>query len=248
MTFSIVARDAETGDLGIAVASRFFACGAVVPYIGRRSAIASQAFCNPIWGTEGRIRLDAGEPAESVLSDLVERDAAESLRQCHMVDENGNFATHTGAECTDWAGHTTGDGFSVAGNMLVGPEVIDAMAQTFQTQVDLTFAERLLAAMQAGEAAGGDKRGRQAAALVIHRGEAHPWLDLRVDDHKEPLDELERLFAVAQERYLAFADAMATSDDFSGLTDRKMLDDRIEKQQERLRNEGQPSRSRATDR
>lgn len=247
MTFSIVARDSETGVIGIAVASRFFACGAVVPYVGRRSAVASQAFCNPIWGTEGRIRLDAGEPAESVLPDLVERDAAARLRQCHMIDENGDFAAHTGTECTDWAGHIIGEGFSVAGNMLVGPEVIDAMAQTFKNQANHPFAERMLAALKAGESAGGDKRGRQAAALIIHRGEAHPWLDLRVDDHDNPLAELERLFAVAQERYLAFADAMATSDDFSGLTDRKLLDERIEKQQEFLRNEGLTSRSRGTD-
>ncbi len=246
MTFSIVAQDAESGAIGISVASRFFACGALVPYIGRRSAIASQAFCNPIWGTEGRIRLDAGEPAKSVLSDLVERDAAASLRQCHMIDETGNFAAHTGSDCTDWAGHVTGKGFSVAGNMLAGPAVIDAMAQTLQDQLDLPFSERLLAALKAGEAAGGDKRGRQAAALIVHRGEAHPWLDLRVDDHDNPLAELERLFEVAQERYLVFADAIATSEDFSGLTDRKLLDARIEKQQERLGEEGRSSRSRAT--
>lgn len=246
MTYSIVARDVDSGAIGIAVASRFFACGALVPYVGRRSAIASQAFCNPVWGTEGRIRLDAGESAESVLADLIERDAAAGLRQCHMIDSDNAFAAHTGDDCTDWAGHEISGDFSVAGNMLAGPEVITATAEAMRDHSALPFAERLLAAMKAGEAAGGDSRGRQAAALIIHRGEAHPWIDLRVDDHGDPLAELERLFSVAREHYLVFAEAMATARDFSGLTDRKILDERLKKHQEQRRKQGRASRSHAT--
>ncbi|MBK0327846.1 DUF1028 domain-containing protein [Rhodobacteraceae bacterium F11138] len=246
MTWSIIARDPSGGAIGIAVASRFFACGAMVPYVGANTAVASQAFCNPIWGTEGRARLEAGEPATAVLADFVERDQGQAIRQCHMMDANGQFMAHTGKDCTDWAGHLIGDGFSVAGNMLAGPQVVQATAEALAASCDLPLPRRLLSAMQAGEAAGGDKRGKQAAGLVIHHGQAHPWLDLRVDDHGDPLSELERLLDVAAERYLYVADEMPTRQRFSGRPDRDALDAKIYREEKRRQQAGEISRSLAT--
>ncbi|MEP5008118.1 DUF1028 domain-containing protein, partial [Roseobacter sp.] len=214
MTYSLIAKDAD-GSIGVIVASKFFACGAVVPFVSGTVAVASQAFCNPVWGTEGRARMMAGEAAQDVLDDLAARDAGRAIRQAHMMDAQGAFAAYTGAECVDWAGHIIGDAHSVAGNMLAGARVIKATSDAYLANQALPFAERLIAAMVAGEAAGGDKRGRQAAGLVIHRGEAHPWLDLRADDHADPLAELARLWDVAQERYVHFAKGMPSTKQFS---------------------------------
>lgn len=227
MTYSIVARDRETGHLAIAVASRFFAVGALVPHLGRRAAVATQAYVNPCWGTEGLARLEAGEAAGAVLADLRGRDAGEAIRQAHLIDAEGRMAAHTGQGCVDWAGHAAGEGVSVAGNMLAGPEVVAETLAAYEAHAALPLAERLLAAMEAGEAAGGDKRGRQSAAIRIHRGEAHPWLDMRVDDHADPLAELRRLLAVAGERYLLFAEALPTEERFSGLPSREGVDREI---------------------
>ncbi|GHB24131.1 pilus assembly protein [Pseudovibrio japonicus] len=215
MTFSLIAKDPEDGAIGIAVASRFFASAALVPYVGRSVAVASQAFVNPVWGVEGRTRLANGEHAADVLADLIKRDTGEAVRQCHMLDKNGDFACHTGGECVVWAGHRLGKYHSVAGNMLEGESVVEAVFSTYEESDALPFAERMLAAMKEGEAAGGDKRGRQSAGLVIHRGQDYPWLDIRVDDHDDPLAELDRLLDVAKERYLYLADFFATQDVFS---------------------------------
>lgn len=223
MTWSIIARDAVTGETGIAVASRFFACGALVPWLGRRAAVATQSFVNPLWGTEGLARLEAGEDADAVLADLRSRDDGRAQRQAHMTDSAGRFAAHTGAQCIDWAGHLIRDDHSVAGNMLAGPAVIEDTSRAFSAATG-TLAGRLLAAMQVGEAAGGDKRGRQAAAIIVHRGERHPYLDLRVDDHGDPLAELARLLDVAAERYLHVAAIMPTEARFSGQPDRSDVD------------------------
>ncbi|WP_227270446.1 DUF1028 domain-containing protein [Roseobacter weihaiensis] len=246
MTWSLIARDAE-GRVGLIVASRFFACGAVVPYVGAEVAVASQAFCNPVWGTEGRARLIGGEPAETVLADLVARDEGQAIRQAHMMDAAGNFAAHTGAQCVAWAGQVQGHAHSVAGNMLAGPEVLDTTSDAFQDGAHLPFAERLIAAMQAGEAAGGDKRGRQAAGLTIHHGEAHAWLDLRADDHADPLAELSRLWGVAQERYVHFAKGMPTAARFSGAPTREGIDADIAAAEAARVAQGQSSRSHAVD-
>ncbi len=247
MTFSLIAKNPEDGAIGLIVASRFFACGAAVSYVGASVAVASQAFCNPVWGTEGRRRLAAGETAEEVLSDFIHRDAGQAIRQAHMMDAKGNFAAHTGADCVDWAGHLIAADHSVAGNMLTGSEVIEATSEAYQTHADLPFAQRLITAMQAGEAAGGDKRGRQAAGLVIHHGEDHAWLDIRADDHADPLGELARLWAVAQERYVHFAKGMPTAAKFSGLPTRDGLDADIARAEAERRAAGIPSRSLATD-
>ncbi|WP_299678817.1 DUF1028 domain-containing protein [uncultured Roseobacter sp.] len=247
MTYSIVARDPSTGDLGIAVASRFFAVGALVPHIrGGRCAVATQAFVNPLWGIEAADRMAVGEAASAVLADLVARDGGEAQRQAHMIDAAGDIAAHTGEDCIDWCGHVSGEDVSVAGNMLAGEAVIVETLAAYQSAADLPFAERLLTAMEAGELAGGDKRGKQSAALRIHRGEDYPWLDLRADDHADPLPELRRLYDVAQERFLHVAHVMPRRDDFSGLTDRAPLDAAIAEEDRRRAQEGRGSRSFAT--
>lgn len=247
MTYSIVAKDPVTGEVAIAVASRFFACGALVPFAGREVAVASQAFCNPLWGLEGRARLARGAPSAEVLNDFVARDEGQSIRQAHMIDKQGGIAAHTGAECVDWAGHRAAPGVSVAGNMLAGPTVVDATLMAYLENIDQPMPERLLRAMQAGERAGGDKRGRQAAGLVIHRGEDYPWLDLRADDHADPLAELRRLIDVSNERYTHFAMGLAKRANFSGLADRSPIDAAIEQAEAERKKKGIRSRSFATD-
>lgn len=246
MTYSLIAKDAD-GSIGLIVASKFFACGAVVPFVSGTVAVASQAFCNPIWGTEGRARMMAGESARQVIEDLVARDEGRAIRQAHMMDAQGNFAAHTGAECVDWAGHILGDGHSVAGNMLAGPRVIEATSEAYLANPDLPFAERLITAMVAGEKEGGDKRGRQAAGLIIHRGEDHAWLDLRADDHADPLAELARLWDVAQERYVHFAKGMPSAQRFSGYPTRDGIDADIAAAEARRKAEGRASRSHAVE-
>lgn len=224
MTYSIIATCPETGHRGIAVASRFFAVGALVPHIrGKRSAVATQAFVNPLWGLEGADRMSAGETADAVLADLVARDGGQAQRQAHMIDAKGQIAAYTGADCVTWAGHIAGDGVSVAGNMLVGPQVIEATLDAFNAATG-SLAERLMTAMEAGQASGGDKRGTQSAALRIHRSEDYAWLDLRADDHPDPLAELWRLHDVAHERFVHLADAMPTRENFSGVADRAPID------------------------
>ncbi|MEO1724038.1 MAG: DUF1028 domain-containing protein [Pseudomonadota bacterium] len=224
MTFSIVARDEATGAFGVAVASRFFAVGALVPHFAAKGAVATQAFVNPMWGVEGSAMLAKGAAAAEIVANLVERDAGAPQRQCHLVDAGGGTAAHTGANCVDWAGHASAENVSVAGNMLAGPAVIEETLSCWLDNPELEMPDRLLAALRAGEAAGGDKRGRQAAAIVIHRGQPYPMLDLRVDDHADPLAELERLLAVARERFVHFAACMGTAERFEGVTDRTELD------------------------
>ena len=198
-TFSIVARDAATGDLGVAVASKFLAVGAVVPWLRAGvGAVATQAHANVAYGPDGLAMLDAGLSAQETLDRLVAADGERDIRQAGIVDCHGNAATWTGPGCTDWAGGRTGDGFCCQGNILTGPEVVDAMAEGYTT-ADGPFANRLLTALDAGQAAGGDSRGQQSAALAIVRaaggygGGNDRWIDLRVDDHPTPLPELRRL-------------------------------------------------------
>lgn len=248
MTYSIAARDPETNHYGVAVASRFFAVGALVPHVrGGKCAVATQAFVSPIWGLEAAERLAAGESGAAVVTDLVARDGGQAIRQIHMIDSAGTVAAHTGANCVDWCGHVAGDGVSVAGNMLAGPAVIADTLTAYQAHKHLPLAERLMTAMEAGAAAGGDKRGTQSAALVIHRTEDYPWISLRADDHPDPLAELRRLYDVAHERFLHVADAMPTRGNFSGVTDRSGIDAAIAAEEAKRRAEGRASRSFATD-
>lgn len=248
MTYSIVARDAETGQYGVAVASRFFAVGALVPHLrGGKCAVATQAFVSPIWGIEAADRMAKGEAAADVMADLVARDGGQAIRQIHMIDAQGQTAAHTGSDCVEWCGHIAGNGVSVAGNMLAGPAVIADSLAAYEAHLHLPLPERLMTAMEAGQAAGGDKRGTQSAALVVHRTEDYPWLSLRADDHPDPLEEIRRLYDVAHERFVHVADAMPTRDNFSGTTDRTGIDAAIMASDEKRRAEGRASRSFATE-
>ncbi|NKN38764.1 DUF1028 domain-containing protein [Agrobacterium sp. a22-2] len=247
MTWSIVARDPDTGHLGIAVASRFFAVGAAVPYMrGRIGAIATQAFVSPLYGTDGLALLSEGHSPDEIIAILTGRDDGAQQRQMHLVDAEGRNAAFTGAKCIDWAGHLVDDNVSVAGNMLAGPEVIAESLRVYKETSGAPLAERLLAAMDAGEAAGGDKRGRQSAALKIYRDQDYVWLDIRADDHLAPLAELRRLYAVAQERFLHVAETMPTRDNPHGLTDRRLIDEKIAALEAARIAEGRPSPSFAT--
>ena len=228
MTWSIIARDPATGQLGIAVATRFFAVGARVPFIAAGfGAIATQAFVNPYYGIDGVKLLREGLNAHDVLAALLANDDGRDCRQVHIVDAAGAIAAHTGRECIDWCGHISGNGFSVAGNMLAGADVLDETAKTYIANDSLPFPRRLLTAMRAGEAAGGDKRGKQSAALLIHGEEEWSALDLRADDHPDPLAELERLEQVSQELWVHFRASMPTRHDPAGNTDRRVIDARI---------------------
>lgn len=248
MTYSIAARCPDTGHYGVAVASRFFAVGALVPHLrGGKCAVATQAFVSPIWGMEAAERMAQGEAGSAVLADLVSRDDGQAIRQIHGIDANGHAAAHTGADCVDWCGHVSAEGVSVAGNMLTGAAVIEDTLSSYLDRSDLPLAERLMTAMEAGAAAGGDKRGTQSAALVIHRSEDYPWLSLRADDHPDPLEELRRLYDVARERFIHVADAMPTRENFSGTTDRAPIDAAIRAEEERRRAAGLGSRSFATE-
>ncbi|MEM7693002.1 MAG: DUF1028 domain-containing protein [Pseudomonadota bacterium] len=247
MTYSIAARDPATGQFGVAVASRFFAVGAVVPHVrGARCAVATQAFVSPLWGMEAADRIAAGEDAADVIANLVARDNGSAIRQLHAVDPAGRAAAHTGADCIPWCGHFSAANVSVAGNMLAGEAVLTQTLKAFCAEPARPLAERLMDAMEAGAAAGGDKRGTQSAALVVHRTEDYPWVSLRADDHPDPLPELRRLYAVANERFLHIADAMPTRDNFSGITDRTPIDAAIKAEEDRRRAAGETSRSFAT--
>jgi uncharacterized Ntn-hydrolase superfamily protein len=234
MTWSILARDAQ-GRFGVAIASRFFAVGALTVHTRRGvGALATQALLNPLYGPRGIELLAAGRSPEEVIATLTAADAGRDQRQLHVLPAHGAPAAFTGAACVDWCGHQLGHDFCVAGNMLAGPQVIAATAQAFQETAGRDLAERLLAAMQAGEAAGGDKRGKQAAALRIHADEDHPQLDLRVDDHAEPLAELRRLYEVSLQRYQPFMACLAGRHDPVGVIDRAEIEARIARfQQER---------------
>ncbi len=234
MTWSILAKDPETGSFGVAVTTKFFAVGALCPHgAGRTGALATQAFVNPLYGQDGLRLLAEGRSADEVVAILTAADPGREVRQLHVIDRDGRTAAHTGGECVEWCGHGADEGVSVAGNMLAGPAVIEATLAAFGSRRDLPFAERLMAALDAGQAEGGDKRGRQSAALKIWRTEPYPALDLRVVDHPEPLAELRRLYGVAHERFLAFMDAVATRTNPAGVTDRAWIDQRAREIQER---------------
>ena len=204
MTYSIVARDADSGDLGVAVQTRFFAVGATVPWARSGvGAVATQAFGDRRYGALGLELLAAGRSPQDALDELTAADTGAHVRQVGIVAADGRAAAHTGADCVPAAGHVAGDGFSAQANMMRSDAVWPAMADAF-VAARAPLARRLLAALEAAEAAGGDFRGRLAAAILVVRGEPseRPWddklLDLRVDDHPEPLRELRRLVELAE--------------------------------------------------
>lgn len=198
-TFSLVAFDPANGDLGVAVASKFLAVGSVVPWASAGvGAVATQAGANTSYGPRGLELLKQGIPPDQVGATLIGLDPKASERQFGIVDGQGRVYSYTGAKCFDWAGGRTGKNFAAQGNILAGARVVDALAETFeQAQGDL--AERLVTALAAGQAAGGDRRGQESAALLVVRanggyaGFNDRFIDLRVDDHPAPIEELERL-------------------------------------------------------
>jgi uncharacterized Ntn-hydrolase superfamily protein len=199
-TFSIVGYDPETGDLGVAVQSRFFAVGAVVPWAKANvGAIASQAYGNTTFGPRGLALLEEGVGVEAVLAELLADDPDRQRRQVGIVNAQGGAAAFTGQECMDWAGHVTGEDFTAQGNILVGEETVAAMAKAFRETEDI-LGERLMRAIEEGQVAGGDSRGVQSAAILIVRegggygGYNDVYCDLRVDDHEDPIGELRRIF------------------------------------------------------
>ena len=208
MTFSIVARSADGQSWGVAVASKFLAVGSVVPAaVADIGAIATQAEANVSWKAEALSMLDEGVAASDTMHRLVEADEKRDHRQAGLVDADGGSATHTGRECLDWAGGIAAPDVAIQGNILTGPDVVESMKRAWDDGAELPFPQRLLAALAAGDAAGGDRRGRQSAALFVVRAGAgygggdDVAVDLRVDDHTDPVGELARLLRL-NELYL----------------------------------------------
>jgi uncharacterized Ntn-hydrolase superfamily protein len=201
-TYSIVGCDLERREWGIGVQSKFLAVGSVVPWAEAEvGAVATQALANVAYGPEGLALLRAGNSADDVVRSLTEADEGRDDRQLGAVDARGNAATYTGAKCLDWAGGVTGAGYAAQGNILVSEDTVSALARTFEETAGQALAERLLDALAAAQAAGGDRRGQQSASLYVVRkdggygGTSDVVVDLRVDDHPTPIDELARLYA-----------------------------------------------------
>jgi uncharacterized Ntn-hydrolase superfamily protein len=203
-TFSIVAADLEAGEVGCAVQSRYFSVGSVVPWARAGvGAVATQAAGVAAFGPRALAELELGVPPEDALERVLAEDAGRETRQLGVVTADGRAAAYTGAECLDWAGHRLGAGFAVQGNILAGPSVVDEMARAYEETIG-TLVERLVAALEAGQAAGGDRRGQQSAAVVVERlgasAESREGIDrvcdLRVEDHAEPIVELRRLVGI----------------------------------------------------
>ncbi|MFS0865461.1 DUF1028 domain-containing protein [Fredinandcohnia sp. 179-A 10B2 NHS] len=204
MTFSIVGFDPETKELGIAVQSKFLGVGAVVPWAKAGvGAVATQSYANTSYGPKGLELLAAGKTAQETLDQLVAEDEQGEYRQAGIVDANGNAATFTGEKCYDWAGGITGENFAAQGNILVNEETVTEMGRVF-LETKGTLAERLLQALDAGQAAGGDSRGMQSAAILVvkenggYAGFNDRYIDLRVEDHPDPIKELIRIYKLQQ--------------------------------------------------
>ncbi len=202
MTFSLVACDREAGQWGVVVASKFLAVGAVVPWAKADvGAVATQAFANLTYGPGGLDLLAAGASAQQTIDRLTAADPEFEQRQIGVVDAKGGSASFSGSGCFTWAGGRTGEGYAAQGNLLAGPEVVAALADTFEA-TEGPLVERMLAALQAGDEAGGDRRGRQSAAVIVRQtgggygGNNDILIDLRVDDHPDPVTELQRLYAI----------------------------------------------------
>ncbi len=228
MTWSIIARDAASGAFGVAIATRFFAAGALCPHARSGvGALSTQALVNPHYASQGLELLRAGVAAPEIVVRLTTPDEGREHRQLHVIDAQGHIGQHTGAACIEWCGALAGDGYSVAGNMLANERVIRETARAYEAS-RRPFPERLIAALEAGEAAGGDKRGKQSAALLIHGDEEWSELNLRVDDHTDPLRELARLEEVSRERWVHFRQFMPTRKNPAGIIDRATIDAGIE--------------------
>jgi uncharacterized Ntn-hydrolase superfamily protein len=202
-TYSIVACDLQARQWGVATQSKFLAVGSVVPWAEADvGAVATQSYANPRYGPNGLALLRQGQNAQEVVDALTSADEDREHRQLGIVDSRGGAATFTGSKCFEWAGGRTGDGYAAQGNILVSGDTVDALAETFERRGELPLAERLLDCLAAAQAAGGDRRGQQSAALIVvekdggYGGLSDTLVDLRVDDHASPIEELRRLFGI----------------------------------------------------
>jgi uncharacterized Ntn-hydrolase superfamily protein len=208
-TFSITARCKQTGMLGVAVSTARPAVGSLAPYAKAGvGAISTQALVNPYYGVDGLRYLSERKDAKDVLPLILSKDEDRERRQVAIVDAKGNTAAFTGSETVPWQGHIEGDQFVVAGNMLTGPETLEAMVKTYESLNTEPFPERMLQTLQAGQQAGGDKRGKQSAALYIVHEEEYPYVDIRVDEHQNPVQELMRVYEVCQKDLFPYTQQM----------------------------------------
>jgi uncharacterized Ntn-hydrolase superfamily protein len=202
-TYSIVGCDLEARQWGVAVQSKFLAVGALCPFAeAEAGAVATQSYVNPRYGPDGLALLREGLSAEEAVERLTSADEGREQRQLGIVDSEGRAATYTGERCFDWAGGRTGPGYAAQGNILVGAETVDALAETFEARTDLPLVERLIECLASAQAAGGDRRGQQSAALIVvqkdagYAGRSDTLVDLRVDDHERPIEELRRIYGI----------------------------------------------------
>ena len=210
-TFSIAARCARSGMLGVAVSTAVPGVGGICPFVRAGvGAVSTQSWVNPYLGIDGLTLMGEGLSAPAALDRLLAGDPGRDVRQLGLVDKSGGSAAWSGPNCTPWFGQITGRDFAVQGNMLVGEPTIAAMAEAFEQAAALDLTERLLVVLEAGQAAGGDKRGRQSAALRVFHTEEYPYLDLRVDEHRHPVAELRRVYEVARHQLLPFMRGMPT--------------------------------------
>ncbi len=215
-TFSIAAYDHAAGMCGVAVSTAMPAIGGLSVFAHAGSGvIATQALINPLLGVDGMELLGTHSAAET-LRTVLGTDPDREARQVAIVDHDGGAAAHTGSQTHPWSGHHIGEGYVVCGNILNGAEVVPAMAERFEAAAAMPLHERLLVALVAGQHAGGDRRGKQSAALYVHSGQPYPYLDLRVDEHPEPVTELQRVHGVAKRELLPFVAALPTRDNPAG--------------------------------
>lgn len=208
-TFSIVGHCPRSGMLGVAVSTAVPAVGALCPHVKAGvGAVSTQSWVNPYLAIDALQLMERGAPGPEALEQVLAADDGANLRQIGVVDAQGHSASWSGDGCTSWYGHITEENFAVQGNMLVGEATLTAMAEAFRDSASLDLAERLLLALEAGNSAGGDKRGKQSAALRVHHTEDYPWLDLRVDEHPQPVAELRRVYTIAKLQLLPFVAGM----------------------------------------
>jgi uncharacterized Ntn-hydrolase superfamily protein len=209
-TFSITARCIKTGMLGVAVSTARPAVGSLAPYAKAGvGAISTQALVNPFYGIDGLRYLSDGLSVNQTIEQLLEDDPDRERRQLAMVDKNGTVGAFTGSDTVPWQGHLVGRGFVVAGNMLTGPETLQAMYNTFEALENVSLPERLLATLKSGQEAGGDKRGKQSSALYVVHEEEYPFVDIRVDEHSNPVEELIRVYEVCQRDLFPYTQNLA---------------------------------------
>jgi len=224
-TFSVSARCSRTGMLGVAVSTAVPGVGGICPFVEPGvGAISTQSWVNPYLGIDGLKLLRNGAAAEEALRRLLQDDPGRDVRQVGIVDNQGRSASWSGPACTSWFGHLTGPDYAIQGNMLVGEATIAAMAKAFTESEALSLPERLVAVLEAGQRAGGDKRGRQSAALLVYKTEGYPYLSLRVDEHAYPVAELRRVFEIARHQLLPFVDGMPSRLDPLGSLPKEVTD------------------------